>query len=452
MNRTAELERLSRAFAGTPSLTVLYGRRRLGKSRLLGEALRRRSHVYFVGAARDAPLSRRALAVELGRALPGFADVEYPEWDALLARLWREAPPKLVVALDEFHELVQRAPELPSLLQKRLDTGQGPHLVIAGSSQRMMQGLVLDASAPLYGRARVVLKLEPMSPAWLKPALRLSSAAAIVEHHAVWGGVPRYWELARDYSSLWEAVSDLVLEPLSVLHREPERLLLDEHTDVVRSASILALVGQGAHRVSEIAARLGLPATALSHSLARLLELGLLERQLPFGRSTRDTKRTAYQIGDPFLGFWYRWVDPNRSRLGAGLLSEVLGEIRKGWPQYLGLHWERLARDAVATVPLLGRRWNPASRWWGPGVDAKPLELDIVATAADGSDRALVAEAKLACAAAETGRILETLAHKAARCPELQGRRVECALLVVRKPGRGGDPRVLDAKALLEHR
>ena len=78
---------------------------------------------------------------------------------------------------------------------------------------------------------------------------------------------------------------------------------------------MLALVGRGCHRLLEIAARLEKPATSLGRPLQRLLELGLVRRELPFGSSLRDSKRTLYVIADPFLRFWFRFVDPERSRL-----------------------------------------------------------------------------------------------------------------------------------------
>ena len=127
---------------------------------------------------------------------------------------------------------------------------------------------------------------------------------------AVWGGVPRYWELAADHPSHAEAVRALLVDPLGILHREPERLLLDEMTDTTRAASILVLIGQGCHRISEIAGRLGHPATSLARPLGRLVELGFAAREVPFGASERDSKRSLYRIADPFLRTWFRFVEP----------------------------------------------------------------------------------------------------------------------------------------------
>ena len=79
------------------------------------------------------------------RGAPGFDAVTYSDWDALLVRLWTEAPAGSALALDDFPALVGSEPELPSLLQKRLDRQPGRWLllVLAGSPQRIMHGLVL---------------------------------------------------------------------------------------------------------------------------------------------------------------------------------------------------------------------------------------------------------------------------------------------------------------------
>jgi len=159
--------------------------------------------------------------------------VRYPDWDSLLGRWYREAPTGWVLALDEFPNLVTASRDLPSILQKRLDASapRSPHLILCGSSQRMMQGLVLDRNAPLYGRALEILRIAPLPAGWLKEAFATLDATQQVEAYALWGGIPRYWELARDFASWQEALQDLVLSPLGVLHDEPQSLLQDDLSD-----------------------------------------------------------------------------------------------------------------------------------------------------------------------------------------------------------------------------
>ena len=75
--------------------------------------------------------------------------------------------------------------------------------------------------------------------------------------------------------------------------------------------------------------------------------------------------------------------------------------------------------------------------------DGAKLELDIVAAAADGSDRVLVAEAKRTASAREVAASLRGVADKAARCPALRGRQMTAAVFVLRKKGKISDERVL---------
>lgn len=432
-NRRDELGRL-RALLGrrTGTLAVLYGRRRCGKSRLIQQALPGARSIYYVGDDREPALQRASLAAHIARRLPGFDRAVYPEWDALLDRFWTEAPPATVLALDEFPALASAAPELPSLLQKRLD--QRPsgriHLVLSGSSQRMMQGLVLDRSAPLYGRAQEILKIGPLPPGWIQDALELRAATAAIDAYAVWGGIPRYWELAGTRGPLVDTIKAHVLSPLGVLHHEPAMLLLDDLRDTTQAASILSVIGQGAHRASEIAGRLEKPATSLARPLARLVELDLVRRETPFGVKPKDSKRALYEVADPFLRFWFRFVEPHRSRLAAGQLDDVWADVQRRWAQHVAATWEELARQSAPALRCHGHRWQPARRWWGTGRDKTPMEVDVVAESTDGR-ALLLGEVRWTDGSMkdEAG----ALARRAANFPEAGGRTIHLALWLKRR-------------------
>lgn len=429
LDRKEERARLSAALRGAHgTLAVLYGRRRCGKSRLLQEVLPGHRAAYYVGDDREGSLQRASLATEVERLLPGFAAVRYPDWESLLNRLWREAPGGAVIALDEFPSLVATDPALPSLLQKLVDrrAASHPHLVLCGSSQRLMQGLVLDRTAPLFGRAREILKIRPLRAGFIKPALGLRDDVRAIEAFALWGGIPRYWELAAPIRGTLKAFEQLALSPLGVLYDEPRRLLLDDVRDTTQPLSVLALIGAGCHRLSEIAARLGRPATSLARPLASLVELGLVRRDLPFGASLADSKRTAYRLADPFLRAWFRFVEPNRSRLEGGLLSEVVREIPQNLPGHVASVWEELVREAVPRATPCGRRWGQAASWWGPGLDRTPLEVDVVAKSSDETEL-LVGEVKWQ-EKVDWQREVAALRHKAARLPLAAGRTVHLAI------------------------
>jgi AAA+ ATPase superfamily predicted ATPase len=398
IDRTEELRRLERVAAGRDgSLVVLWGRRRVGKTRLLLEWVRAHGGLYWVADTSAAPLQRRNLAETLQSRLPGFGEVEYPDWGTLLSRLAREARHarwRGPLVLDEVPYLVGASPELPATLQRFIDHDAreaGLLVALAGSSQRMMQGLTLDGSAPLYGRARELMKLRPLLAGYIGEALGHTSAAESVRAYTLWGGIPRYWELAEPYGDLREAVEALALDPLGPLHDEPTRLLLEESPPAITLRPVLDAIGAGAHRVSEIAGRIGQSATSLSRPLSRLQELDLVIRELPFGEPARSSKRALYKLGDPFARMWFSLIAPKRSLLMQVPRSARLRLFDEVFPRLTATVWEELCRQAV---PLLAERlggvsYGPASRYWAGGGP----EWDVVAEAVDARSL-LVGEVK----------------------------------------------------------
>jgi DNA-binding MarR family transcriptional regulator len=247
----------------------------------------------------------------------------------------------------------------------------------------------------LFGRAREILEVEPLSPRLLPDALDLGAMEA-VEAFTAWGGVPRYWELANEVEGpLSRRLDRLVLDPLGALHREPDRLIVEELPPATEVRALLDAIGSGAHKVSEIAGRIGRPATSLGRPLKRLQSMGLVRREVPFGEDERSSKRSLYRIADPFTRLWFRVVAPHRALLATATQAGRLGLLGKLWPQLLGEGWEDLCRllvprlDPGTPLGAIGP-WGPASRWWRGG----DPEWDLVSRSLDGR-RLLVGEAKV---------------------------------------------------------
>ena len=422
LDRADEVERLRRALRGKDCrLAVLYGRRRCGKSTLLQQVVTP-GDVYFLADQRDARLQIQAFAAAVDAVIPDFSAARYDSWDAVLTSLRSRAPGKLNVVLDEFPYLVQSAPELPSILQRYIDSpGSGAvNWVLCGSSQRMMQGAVLDRKAPLYGRAREILNVRPLRAGWIVDALGLDPRASMVAY-SVWGGVPRYWELACSLDSTEEAMRQLVLDRNGVLHDEPSRLLRDEMRSSVQAQSMLSLIGAGCHRLSEIAGRLGKPASSLTRPLNNLVEMGLVGKELPWGESARSTKRVLCRIADPFVAFHCRFVVPNKSLLEIGRTESVLNSVMSELGPHCALIWEHLARESVPFSAIAGREWRDAARWWGHDMRGDPAELDVVAESMDRKS-ILLGEVKWGASSMDLERELARLKMLASRVPFVKRR------------------------------
>lgn len=439
VDRRQERQRLDRLSA--PGLGVIWGRRRVGKTRLLVEWGRARKGLYAVGDQSSETIQRRYLAEALTSHVPGFAEVTYPDWRALFSALARAAQHgslKGPIIIDEVPYLMSACPSLASTLQAFVDhegRAAGVLLILAGSSQRMMHGLVLDSSTPLYGRAQVSFEVLPLSAGYLGEALDLPDETNVVRAHAAWGGIPWYWELAQPFGAgLDAAVEALVLDPSGPLHHEPDRLLAEEQPAATVLRPLLDAIGAGAHRISEIAGRIGQPASALSRPMARLVDLGFVRRELPFGAPERSSKRSLYRIADPFLRLWFRVVAPRRGMLVAAPSRTRLAVWERTRVGLFADGWEDLCRRSV---PYLASRllpsgpFGPAARYWrgnGP-------EWDVVAQSVDGATL-LLGECKWLeepASGAILDRTYDALVRKGLpNTAEARGRNIVYALFVPR--------------------
>ncbi|MGH8138667.1 MAG: ATP-binding protein [Steroidobacteraceae bacterium] len=367
VNRKAELKELDEA-AATGGLLVFFGRRRVGKTRLLAQWLARHNGLYTQAIESSSELQLEQTYRDLQPQLT--TAVTPKSWAEFLEILRLQKKRRWVLCLDEFPYLVNSDPSLPSVLQRWLDHSQPKQslLLLSGSSTRMMNDLFLNRSAPLYGRARKLVHVRPMSYASFCDACRLNPAdSESFTRFSIVGGIPKYWEFVDPKSSALDLAEELFFGFAPYLDQEPARILRDEGISGLNALSLLEAVGRGAEKPSEMAARLGTAQTNLSRLLQQLLDASILERELPFGESVRSTKRTHYRIQDPALRFWFRVYSPHRSR----------------WHGYSIQERQKLLQDHASTVfeDFCRMQFTDATRYW-----ERDLEFDLVRS--EGRDEA----------------------------------------------------------------
>jgi uncharacterized protein len=374
VNRTREIAELDGA-AEAGGLLVVFGRRRVGKTRMLREWLQARGGWY--SQAIEAPLEVQVEQVFQDVRAHLATDLVPRSWSDLLEILALQ-PPGWTCCLDEVPYLVTVDPSLPSRLQRFVDhqLPQGSLLILTGSSTGMMHELFLGRAAPLYGRARKLLHVQPMDYAAFCDAQRLDSQnPRSFELFALVGGIPKYWEFVSGRTDVVALADELYFGFAPYMEQEPQRLLRDEGMTGTTALAVLEAIGRGAERPSEIAGRLGTRQTNLSRQLQQLLDGSILARDLPFGESVRTTKRVLYRILDPAMRFWFRVFSPHRSRWATYPLADKRTLIHD--------HAATVFEDACrASVPS-------SSRYWEPGV-----EIDLVAPDPLDDSGLLVAEVK----------------------------------------------------------
>ena len=370
-NRTHELKELEVA-AKSGGLLVIFGRRRVGKTRLLTHWLKPQNGLYSQAIEAASGIQIEQVMRDMGAALKtNIAAKSWSEFFELLSLQKGRA----ILCLDEFPYLVASDPSLPSVIQRWLDHQRPKQftLVLAGSSASAMNDCFLNRAAPLYQRARKLLHVQPMSyQAFCEACGLKSKEIESFTRYSLVGGIPKYWEFLEPRATTLDLADELFFGRSAFLEDEPARILRDEAIAGMTAQSVLEAVGRGAQKPSEIAARLGTAQTYLGRTFQQLLGASMLTREIPFGESLRSTKKTRYRIQDPAMRFWFQVYSPHRTR----------------WQTYSLEEKRKLIHDHASTVfEDYCRGHHPqAARYWEADV-----EFDYVR---DERGRAVVSEVK----------------------------------------------------------
>lgn len=372
------------------SLLVVFGRRRVGKSRLLLEAVRGRPAVYYQATKIGAETSLDLFKAEAERALGGNPVLgAVSDWLGLLTYLGGAASeryPGLTVVLDEFPYLCEADASLPSVVQKVWDglreAGVPLNLVLCGSKVSFM-GELLGERNPLHGRQTLELDLGPLP---FRDTARFFPGWSLEERllaYGVWGGMPYYLGLCDPEIPVAENIRHVVLVPGAPLSDEPTHVLQGELREVARYATILRAIATGCTTTGDLLGRVRelSGSSALAPYIRKLSELRLIRIERSLDASERERHR-RYYLADPFLAFWYRFHLPNASPLAAGHVGEVWEHaIAPYLDGHMGMVFEWICRDYVRrfareTLPTPARQ---VGQIWG-----KDYDMDVAGRLLDG--------------------------------------------------------------------
>jgi AAA+ ATPase superfamily predicted ATPase len=383
VDRDREAGALRRAAASPPSLVVLIGRRRVGKSFLLARSLEGERVVSFQGDEQSEAQHLALLAEEAGRTLIGSTGLVFGTWDAALRFLGEQARHEpLALVLDEFQWMKFAQPALDSILARHWDVWERDRvpitLVLSGSALTLMERL-LEPGAPLHGRATTRLRLQPLD---YRDAAQFAPGREPVEllrRWAVLGGTPQY-NVWGGPGPIEEIIREHVLAKDAPLYDDPRHLLREGEgiRDPGTYLAILQAVARGATAHNEIAQQARVPTGNLSRKLERLEDLGYVSPRSALARDG-SAERSIYEIADPYFRFWFRYVLRNRSRLESGRIEEVYAEIAGDFENIMGAAFEQCCRAWIerhASEELTGAPQQVGS-WWSRRGD---VEIDIVGT------------------------------------------------------------------------
>ncbi|MCP4357546.1 MAG: ATP-binding protein [Chloroflexi bacterium] len=435
VGRNRELQTLE-TFLQAPNagLLILYGRRRIGKTRLVThfqEQHRDTPTFYWMATTHNEAYQLRDFSQAILRydprmAAPPTPDFSFSSWeDALhhLANLVAADPQSHLVVLDEFTYLLRNEPAISSVFQKVWDhrLSQIPQLklILTGSLIGMMAREVFAYQAPLYGRATAQIRLRPLPYAAVCALFPNRSADERVVIYGVTGGVPAYLDFFTRTADFVTALREHILLPGSMMMSDPAVILYEQLQEPQTYESVLSAVASGFHQWSDIAKMAGLPETALGYYLKVLQELEFIERREPV-LAKPNSKRGRYFVQDHFLRFYYRFIVPQLGPIERGYQEAATEKIYAELRPFLGLHvFEELCREWVWVTAMAGQLDfvpETVGSYWRT-YRGKGVQLDVVAVA-PRQKRLFIGEAKWGRGALSRS-VLTNLVKRSQRMPQV---------------------------------
>ncbi len=354
---------------------LVYGRRRVGKTRLLRHWIAQTDWpaTYWVAEKENSAMQRRKFIAEFEQRplrqtplLDSWSEV----WDLVANQLGNQ---QHILVIDELPYAAQADSALLSSLQHAWDChfeNSNLILVLCGSQMRVMETLQFHQS-PLFGRFTAQWHLEPLRFHTLAQFFPQWSAEECIALYAIVGGIPAYLNWLHPERTLVENIREAILAPGSLFIAEPTFLLYDEVNEPQTFLAILKAIGLGNHTLSAISNYALIGKTHLSSYLVRLQELRLIERRIPAtvpSAKRRSSRQGRYHFSDPYFHFYFRFLAPFNDILPDDIepvLEKVRAELRPFVGQtafeQLCQQWVREQRKAgnLAFRPMIiGSHWS----------------------------------------------------------------------------------------------
>ena len=385
------------AFKNHSQMTVVTGRRRIGKTKLILTSNLNQPCLYlFVSRSNEAQLCD-GFVQQASQALNTFIPAGIKTFAALfelLMQFGKHQPFTLVI--DEFQDFIYINTAVFSQMQDiwdRYKDNTHVNLVISGSVYSLMSRLFQDAKEPLFGRADHILNLRPFRTDVIKAILQEHNPDFkpddLLALYTYTGGIPKYIEILMDNGCFTlKQMVGFMTSPDSYFLNEGRALLISEFgRDYGSYFSVLSAIAQGHTSPREIASDLG--DSEIGGHLKRLEEdYRIIAKNRPaFAKPRSQTIR--YEIADIFLRTWFRYFYRYRFLIEAEQYAQLADILIKDYPTYSGRILEQWFREKLRETG----QYQTVNGWWNRTKGENPSELDIVALGADGR-QILVGEVK----------------------------------------------------------
>ena len=313
IGRERELARIKKLIEHKGQQNALvYGRRRVGKSALLKQALQESSvtSIYYECRQTSEKDNINGIMGVLTEAL-GCPPLAFDNFHALLEYLFDKASSKnMVLVIDEYSYLRDAVAGLDSIFQSAIDAHRESSrlkIILCGSYVNVMKSL-LTSGNPLYGRFDLSMQLAPMDYYDAAKFYPSFSSEDKVRLYSIFGGIPYYNRLINQNASVRENIIELVTEQDARLENEIPLYLNSELSKMTNANEVFGALSQGYSKWRDLLDQSHVSSgQTMTDVLSKLIAMELVQRQAPIN-DPQNKRKAGYFICDQLALFYYRYV------------------------------------------------------------------------------------------------------------------------------------------------
>lgn len=313
IGREEQLKRLDRVI-NTDELTfsLIYGRRRVGKSELVKQAVKRNNVKSFYYECKQVSEAGNAAGLgEIVSEIMGLPKLGFSDIEAVLKYIFElSVKEKIILVLDEYPYLRENIKGMDSILQSLVDKYKDTSkitLIILGSYVEVMRSL-LEHSNPLYGRVDLTIDLKQMDyyeSAYFYPNFSVEDKVRI---YSVFGGIPYYNRLIDDSKSVKDNIIELIASSGARLENEVAMYLNAEISKITNANEVFEALSRGYTRYSDILSQSHVSSgPTLVDVLDKLMRMEVVVKTAPINDGN-NKKKAGYYISDNLSLFYYRYI------------------------------------------------------------------------------------------------------------------------------------------------
>lgn len=357
INREKELKSLNQFYELSKKKCfpiVIYGQRRVGKTRLVKKFIKDNNSIYFfVDDAKNPKilLEEYSKILKENKFITEYEKIE--NWESFFKVIFSRLKNQIVV-FDEFQNFLHVDISIFSILQKNLDENEETPLMLIflGSIIGMMKSVFEDEKAPLFGRMKSFYHLKPLnfseSALFLKK-LGYNDFSFFIEFYSIFGGYPRYYTLLKDYEiktqDILEILSELVLKENAILKNEVmNNLKLNFGNGKTNYYMIIEAISQGNTSLTQIANYVGLTTNSINPFLNELVNYyEFIQRDVPITiENQKFNKQGIYSIENNFFNFYFKFIHKNQHLTQLEKKDKILDIIKENYKHLVSKKFEQI--------------------------------------------------------------------------------------------------------------